>query len=337
MFSMQWTSGDVERDRGWKPAWRASRPQPAKVLSHRVYRTALGIRVIQLLDAPGVTGPLAQSVFLPAEGDFVEFESWWVMGQTVHPESTYLMFPFDVPGARARLDLGGQAITAGEDQIPGVCFDYYTAQQWVDFSNDEAGVTVALPDNPMVQFGDFHFGHNQQRFELERAMLLGWVTNNYWETNFRAHQPGGVQARYRVYPHAGGFDPSAAQRAGLETAYNQPLLQHMGERPAEQVFPQQGSLLRLPESFAPDSPVFTLRVKPAAEPEDANAVIVRLYNAGTATETARVASGLLAIESAELCDLTENPAGDALAVQDGGVEVTIPAGRVLTLRLITSI
>ena len=69
---------------------------------------------------------------------------------------------------------------AGQDQIPGVCFDYYSAQQWVDLSNNDCGVTVALPDNPMVQFGDFHFGANQPGFALERAMLLGWVTNTYW-------------------------------------------------------------------------------------------------------------------------------------------------------------
>jgi hypothetical protein len=35
------------------------------------------------------------------------------------------------------------------------------------------GLTVAVPDNPMVQLGGFHFGHDQAEFALERAMLLG--------------------------------------------------------------------------------------------------------------------------------------------------------------------
>jgi len=332
MFSMQWTSGDVERERGWKPDWRANRAQPRRVLVHRVYPTALGTRVIQVLDAPGIVGPLTQSVFLPKGEGFIEFEAWWVMGQTVHPEATYLMFPFAVPGAKARLDLGGQAITAGEDQLPGVCFDYYTAQQWVDLSNDELGVTVALPDNPLVQFGDFHFGHNQRALNLERAMLLGWVTNTYWETNFRAHQPGEVRARYRVYPHAGGFDPAQAQRAGLETAYSQPLLQHLGEEPGPQVFPASGALLRLPESLNPDQPVFTLHVKPAGQGQG---IVVRLYNAGQQASTARIESGLLEIQSAQLCDLTERPL-EALPVESGRVEINIPPGQVRTVSLMAS-
>ena len=40
------------------------------------------------------------------------------------------------PEPGTRIDLGGQSMIAGEDQIPGVCYDYYTAQQWVDFSNE---------------------------------------------------------------------------------------------------------------------------------------------------------------------------------------------------------
>ncbi|MBE0696233.1 MAG: hypothetical protein IH586_04860, partial [Anaerolineaceae bacterium] len=244
LFRMQWTTDDVERNRGWKPLWRANRRQPHRVLTHRVYDTPLGKRIIQILDAPGISGPLAQSTFLPKGEGYVEFESWYVLTQTVHPEATYLMFPFEVPGATARLDLGGQAMIPGADQLPGVCNDYYTAQQWVDFSNDLYGVTIALPENPMVMFGGFHFAENQRNFSLERAMLLGWVTNTYWETNFRTHQPGGVHARYRVIPHAGGFDPITAQRAGLEAASSQPLLQHMGEPAETETFPSAGSLLQ---------------------------------------------------------------------------------------------
>jgi hypothetical protein len=119
------------------------------------------------------------------------------MGLTVHPEATYVLYPFNVPNATARLDLGGQPMAVGSDQLPGVCLDYFTVQGWVDLSNEELGVTVAMPENPMVQLGDFHFAHNQAECTLERAMLLGWVTNNYWETNFRPHQPGQVGSGLR--------------------------------------------------------------------------------------------------------------------------------------------
>lgn len=329
LFRMDWSSPEVEFNRGWKPGWRANRLQPTAVRVHRVYSTPFGKRVIQILDAPGIVGALVQSVFIPEDDAFVEFESWWVMGQQTHPEATYVVFPFHLPDATARIDLGGQSLIAGKDQIPGVCFDYYTAQNWVDMSNTEAGITVALPENPMVQFGDFHFGDNQQEFKLERAMLLGWVTNTYWETNFRTHQPGSVHARYRICPHAGGFDPIAAQRCGLEAAHHQPLLQHLGEPAEKELFPESDALLRLPETLDPDLPIFTLHVKPARKE---HGLIVRLYNAGDVPQAGRIASGGLKITAAHGCDLMENPTC-TLPVLDGAVGVEIPPHQVYTVLL----
>lgn len=329
MFRMEWVSDQVERNRGWKPGWRANRRAPERVKAHRVYDTPYGQRIIQVLDAPGITGPLVQSVFLPENEGYVEFESWWVMGQTTHPEGTYLAFPFDVPDAVTRIDLGGQPMIAGSEQIPGVCYDYYTAQQWVDFSNQQFGVTIALPDNPMVQFGDFHFGHNQPEFNLERAMLLGWVTNTYWETNFRTHQPGGVHARYRVIPHAGGFDPAAAYRLGQEAAAAQPLIQHMGEPAASETYPSMGELLRLPEQTAPGGPVVTLHIKPA---RGSQGVVVRLYNTTENEQPVRIEPGLLKIVAAELCDFHENSLS-ALEVKNGAAVFSAPARRVCYVKL----
>ena len=60
-------------------------------------------------------------------------------------------------------------------------------------------MTVATPDNPMVQLGDFHFGQQLKEFELKRAMLLGWVTNNYFPFN-------GYVANYWVNRTAVGIE-----------------------------------------------------------------------------------------------------------------------------------
>ncbi len=247
-----------------------------------------------------------------------------------HPEATYILYPFDVLNATARLDLGGQSMIAGSDQLPGVCRDYFTAQQWVDLSNEQVGVTVALPDNPMFQLGDFHFAHNQSEFALERAMLLGWVTNNYWETNFRAHQPSRVHARYRILPHSGGFNEAGAHRFGLEAAHAQPLMQHLGEpESSPRLLPNLGALLRLPESFSPDSPILTLHVKPAQRQPG---VIVRLLNASDQDQQAKIASGVLRILTAQVCDLLEKPV-QAVEVQNGILFLNLSPRRVTTLHL----
>jgi alpha-mannosidase len=208
--------------------------------------------------------------------------------------------------------------------------DYFTVQGWVDLSNEELGVTVAMPENPMVQLGDFHFAHNQAKCTLERAMLLGWVTNNYWETNFRAHQPGRVQARYRIKPYGGGFQEPQAHRFGLDAAHPQPLLQHLGEPERDpSLLPEAGILLRLPGNDSPESPVLTLHIKAA---EGRPGVILRLFNASDQAQSAEIGSGFLRILSAQWCDLLEKPQGP-IQVQNGTVTLNLPARRVTAVLL----
>jgi hypothetical protein len=314
MFYMDWGAPDIERDRGWKSAWGVRRRTAQQVLSHNVFRTPLGVEIVQTLAAPGIVGTLLQSTFVPNYADYVEFRAQWVMGQDPHPEATYLLYPFQLEGAQARFDLGGQAVLPDADQLPGVCRDYFTTQNWVDFNDGRLGVTVATPENPMVQFGGFHFGDNQYRFALERAMLLGWVTNTYWETNFRAQQPGMVTARYRVRPYGGAFDEGAAHRFGLEAANDAPLLQQLGEPHGELRLPSSGSLFTLPEP-----PVVVLHVKPS---HDGSGALVRLLNASDEVQTANIGSALVQVGAADRCDLLENVTG-SLPVAGGAVQLTL--------------
>jgi hypothetical protein len=325
LFDQEWNVPLAEIPVGWKPDWRAIRQTPREVIAHQVYHTPLGIKVIQHLDAPGCEGQLMQQVFLPNFADTIECEAAWDMTLTDHPEAMYILFPFNVPDATARFDLGGQAVIPGDEQLPAVCRDYFTAQGWIDFSNAERGVTVALPENPMIQLGDFHFGHYQQHFHLERAMLLGWITNNYWETNFRAHQPGRVHARYRILPYSGTFDESRAHRLGLEAANASPLFQHLGETPVEPpVLPESGSLLQLPLP-----PVLTLHIK---QQHDETGIIVRLLNTSDQLQTTEIGSALLRIQSAHLCDLLEAQL-EAIPVHDGVVHLELPPRRVVVIHL----
>jgi alpha-mannosidase len=168
----------------------------------------------------------------------------------------------------------------------------------------------------MVQLGGFRFGKKQARFALDRALLLGWPTNNYWETNFAASQPGLVTARYAILPHRGPFSEAAAHRFGLEQTVPA-YFQHLGEEPVHAPpLPRQGTLLALP-----DAPVLTLRVKPA---DDGDGLIVRLLNASDAPTTARFASGLLRVRAAERCDLLEHPL-DPIPVEAGRLAIELPA------------
>jgi hypothetical protein len=329
LFIQDWSAPLADIPAGWQTDWQAKRSMPSAVVAHHVFQTPLGTKIVQELAAPGCESRLVQQVFLPHFADWIECESAWDLGLDIHPQAQYILFPFNLPGATPRFDLGGQPVIPGQEQLPGVCRDYFTAQGWVDFAMTDRGVTVALPDNPMVQLGDFHFGHFQQTFSLERALLLGWVTNNYWETNFRAHQPGRVTARYRLLPYGGGFDEARAHRFSQEAANAAPLVQHLGEPSVQPTpLPAGGSLLRLP-----DAPVLTLHVKRASSQPG---LIVRLLNASDAMRTAQIQSGLLKILEGHVCDLLETPYKSLPVTQDR-VTVELEPRRMAVVHLKTSI
>jgi alpha-mannosidase len=321
LCTVNWIA-DTATERGWHPDWQANRSGPTRVLLHKVYRLPFATVVEQILEH-ALVGKIHQRVVLRDDSGQIEFQSEWQMGTTIHPEATYLLFPFNVPDAQARFDVGGVPVRPHLDQLAGSCRDYFTVQGWVDFNNGEHGVTIAAPENPMVQLGDFHFAHNQQDVTLERAMLLGWVTNNYWETNFPGAQPGVVTARYVVQPYSGAFDEARAHRLAAEAAQACPLIQHLGEPAAPELLPAAGTLLHLPQP-----PVLTLSLRAAPD----GGALLTLFNANDAPQTAVVASGLVHIHSAQRCDLFGDPL-DALPVNEGAIAVTLAPRRTVTLAL----
>jgi hypothetical protein len=252
------------------------------------------------------------------------------MGAGDYPEATYLAFPFNLPAATARLNVGGVPIVPGRDQLPGMCRDYFTVQDWLDFNDGARGMVVGLPDNPLVMLGDFHFADYQKDFHLERAQLLGWVTNNYWITNYQPSQPGRVHARYRLLPYAGTFDEARGHRLGAEAAHARLLAQAMGEPRAGArhaggaLWPAQGSLLRLPAD-----PILTLHLRAGDEP---GTLIVKLWNASDGPAEAVVGSGLLRVQTAQACDLFGQPL-EELSVTDGAVRWELPGRQVRVMRL----
>jgi alpha-mannosidase len=186
-------------------------------------------------------------------------------------------------------------------------------QGWVDFNNGGRGVTIATPENPMLQLGNFHFAHNQSEINLERAMLLGWVTNNYWETNFPGAQPGVVTARYTILPYAGDFDESQAHRFASECEHNRPVVQHLGEPYTPSHLEATGNLLHLPQP-----PILVLGLRAGTE----GSSFLTLYNASDVPQPATISSGSIHIKSVKRCDLFGKPL-EKLPVNKGAAEVRL--------------
>lgn len=326
---------------GFNPDWHAERVGPESVRRHRVYETPLGYDVRQRLAVPHLASDVSLRVLVPHTRRPVVVEAEWTMSQRTHPEATYLAFPFDVPDPTPRIDVGGTPIQPGSNQLPGGCYDYYTVQNWVDVSGPEGGVTVGTPLNPMVQFGGFHFAEDQSAFSPGNGHLYGWITNNYWDTNFRAHQPGRVRARYHLYPHT-GFDEDRAHRVGRNAAHWQPAAQTCAEpTTSDAPLPAEGQLLDLPEP-----PVLVLQVRPTAEDggvfhpggaERDDRMLLVLRNASDSPSEATVGNATLAVTDAERTDPYGRAADGSLSTTEDGVELELEARETAGVVLTTTV
>ena len=97
----------------------------------------------------------------------------------------------------------GAVLELDQEQLPYASRHYITTQRFIRLSDEGHEVIVGTPDAPLWQVGGFTFGRHQDpdgRVTRERPMLLAWLTNNYWNTNFQADQGGRIRFRFFIVP-----------------------------------------------------------------------------------------------------------------------------------------
>lgn len=117
------------------------------------------------------------------------------------PENLYLTLPFaEGEEDTCYLEKTGCVLRPRIDQLPGSCIDFYLIQNGVWYTQKTGTVLVALPDTPLVTFGDLKphpillAGENKKNND----MLYSWVMNNFWETNFKVDLGGFHQYHYSI-------------------------------------------------------------------------------------------------------------------------------------------
>jgi alpha-mannosidase len=228
-------------------------------------------------DAPGCVGPvgLVRRVRLLDGADHVELINTTDKLKERRPEGLYFGFPFNLPGATARVDVPWAVVEVEKDQLPGANRNFYCVQRFVDLSAADRGVTWVTVDAPMLQFDPIKiaqpFGVQYWREHIDpSACLWSWTMNNHWECNYKADQDGLITFRYALRPHAGGYDAVAAQRFGRDVC--QPLIAVA----ADGATPVAAPLLGVEgQGSSVKGGVVVTQVRPS---RDGKATMVRLFN-----------------------------------------------------------
>ena len=240
---------------------RVTGPVHATVVEHGPVVATLRIDS----DAPGCES-LSRELRVVSGLDYVLLRDTLDRKVVRTPEGVHIAFPFNVPQGTVRVETPWAIIRPELDQMKGGCRNWFTVYRFVDVSNDRLGATWVSLDAPMVEVGGIRADATRVGWleHLEPSQTLySYVMNNYWETNYKADQPGKTTFEYAIRPH-GGYDGGAASRFALERS--QPLM----ALPVDADAPPIRSLLTLSN---PDILVTMLK-----RSDDDRGWIVRLFN-----------------------------------------------------------
>lgn len=213
-------------------------------------------------------------------------------------DNIYFAFPIKVEDFEARAEYPGGVVRPYKDQLRWGSHDYLSVNRWVDVSNSNFGVTMALNEAANVNFGEIRY--NQFSIDYQPTLshlysyaysnrMAGLLTLNADDVNATLH--------YSFTSHAGDWRSKATQ---FGWSYASPLQARVMAQPQRGVLPAgQTSFVKI---GLPNVQMTTL--KNSEQP--GRGVIVRLVEtAGRATETT-IELPHFPVKAAFACDLVEN-------------------------------
>lgn len=202
----------------WNHSWKNRREGANRVINWQIENGKNTVSYVLELDAPGMR-KLTQKITFSVLHPRIELSAFINKEDIRSPESIYFVFPLNLnKDWRCHYDTAGMFVELDAEQMGNVCRDWITVDQTVSIYDRKKGVTLACPDAPLIQIGDFNFGKESHSVpRKENPLLLCWPMNNYWDTNFWASQPGWVQFKYELTPFD-QFDPKTAYELGVIAA-----------------------------------------------------------------------------------------------------------------------
>ena len=268
-------------------------------------------------DAEGCND-LLQEVTLFNDLDKIEIVNTIDKKKEYDKENIRFAFPLNVRNAVSRIDLAWAVIQPEKDQLIGSNKNYFTAQRWVDISNNNNGFTLSTIEAPFVEFGGMNAEAWMSSPDKEwfsntssSSLCYSWAMNNSWHTNFKASQEGVVSFKYSIQAHS-QFDYLSAYKFGVESS--QPLHIIYNDDTVKKYY-------QTIELDSTSSLVITM-MKPS---EDGN-LMVRIFNPTDKTDSSNIRVGtneyLLYLSS-----------GDEEEKEQIGNKITLNPFEVVTLKI----
>lgn len=316
----------------WNPDWPAMRIAGVPASPVRLSREPGSIvlsQEVSIPEFPQITWRLRVADDQPGIG----IEIAGSFPDRAMPEALYLCFPLASdyteernhnapaqtgrgPNWQAWYTTAGLPVLYDREQLPGSCRDYITTDTWAYMEPGGAGFGMQLicPDNPLLTFGGFHFGKRLLAVpEDAPAWIIAWVSNTYWQTNFRPKQPGPFRQRYALVPHDAGASVGPLN-AAADRILCEPVL-HPIPRSQQGAAASEGQALKMT--------LGETRLVSLSPAEDDEGIVLRLFNPTEAAQAVTIAPASLRIERAWLCTPVEERR-EELDLTGGSLSLTIP-------------
>lgn len=238
------------------------------------------------------------------------------------PESNYFSFPLNLSsGWRCTYDTAETFVKLDEEQLGNVSRDWITIDKTVSLYDDTHGMSLATLDAQLVQVGDFNFGKESRNIKRsEKPLLLSWIANNYWDTNFSTEQPGKLTFSYLLQPF-GKFKVEKVME--LVETVSEPVVMNAcidlnNSGLNDQLFELNSQTTQL------------LFIKPSAAE---NGMLMILRNHGDIPEDVKVNFPNRKILSAAIVNPLEEKV-ESIAAKTHGLKVNVQKGQLMCLQLI---